>query len=170
MQPLDEEHVKFIIRQVAQGVKALHSRLIIHRDIKCENIMMTDSTRSAQVRIADLGSAKQLRSPHDTATFMIGTPGYIAPEVLIDKRYGFGYDIWSLGALMYMLLSFRLPFYSKDSTELKRRLRLEELNLNANASLCRISQPAKDLLSSMLTKNPMQRPNIDQVLIHPWFQ
>ena len=161
MQPLDEEHVKFIIRQVAQGVKALHSRLIIHRDIKCENIMMTDSTRSAQVRIADLGSAIKLRSPHDTATFMIGTPGYIAPEVLINKRYGFGYDIWSIGALMHMLLSFRLPFYSKDSKELKRRLRLEELNLNANASLCRISQPAKDLLSSMLTKNPMQRPNID---------
>ena len=47
LQPLDEVHVKFIIRQVAQGVKALHYRLIIHRDIKCENILMTDNSRSA---------------------------------------------------------------------------------------------------------------------------
>ena len=85
------------------------------------------------MRIADLGSAIKLRSPHDTATFMIGTPGYIAPEVLLGKCYSFGYDIWSMGALMHMLLSFRLPFYSKDSKELKRRLSLEELNLNANA-------------------------------------
>ena len=74
------------------------------------------------MRIADLGSAIKLRSPHDTATFMIGTPGYIAPEVLIGKSYSFGYDIWSIGALMHMLLSFRLPFYSRDSKELKRRL------------------------------------------------
>ena len=132
--------------------------------------MMTDNSRSAKVRIADLGSAIKLRSSHDTATFMIGTPGYIAPEVLISKSYSFGYDIWSIGALMHMLLSFRLPFYSKDSNELKRRLSLEELNLNANAYLCRISQPAKDLLSGMLMKNPRQRLNIDQVLIHPWFQ
>ena len=70
------------------------------------------------MRLADLGSAIKLRSPHDTATFMIGTPGYIAPEVLLDKCYSFGYDIWSMGALMHMLLSFRLPFYSKDSKKM----------------------------------------------------
>ena len=138
-QPLDEELVKFIIKQVAQGVKALHSRLIIHRDIKCENILMSDYSRNATVRIADLGSAIKLRSPHDTASFMIGTPGYIAPEVLIGKNYGLAYDIWSMGALMHMLLSFELPYYSKDSKELLRRLLTEDLNLNANESLGQLS-------------------------------
>ena len=59
-EPLDEDHAKRIIRQVAKGIQALHSRLIIHRDIKCENILVTDNSRDTTVKIADFGSAVKL--------------------------------------------------------------------------------------------------------------
>ena len=108
--PLDEGHAKLIIRQVAQGIQALHSRLIIHRDIKCENILVTDYSRETAVRIADFGSAVKLLSAEDTANFRIGPPGYIAPEVICGMNYGLACDIWSMGALMHMLLSFTTPF------------------------------------------------------------
>ena len=68
-QPLDEEHTKLIIKQVCQGVQALHKRNIIHRDIKIENILMNDNTRKSTLKLADLGSATQLESADSTSTF-----------------------------------------------------------------------------------------------------
>ena len=99
-----------IIRQVAQGIKVLHSRLIIHRDIKLENLLMTDNTRHAQGKIADFGSAVKFQSADETSDFMIGTPGYTAPEIMTGQNYSFSADMWSLGSLMHALLSARLPF------------------------------------------------------------
>ena len=113
-QPLDEEHTKLIIKQVCQGVQALHKRNIIHRDIKIENILMNDNTRESNLKLADLGSATKLESADSTTTFQIGTPGYLAPEVLEGKPYSFSCDIWSIGALMTVLLSAKLPFFDED--------------------------------------------------------
>lgn len=82
VQPLTEAHARYIITQVGLGLKGLHERLIVHRDIKIENILMSDFSSNAKVRIADLGSAVKLSAITDTSTFSIGTPGYIAPEIL----------------------------------------------------------------------------------------
>ena len=167
-QPLDENHVKLIIRQVAKGIQALHSRLIIHRDIKCENILVTDYSRDTSVRIADFGSAVQLESTSDTADFIIGTPGYTAPEVMRGKRYSLGCDIWSIGALMHMLLSFKAPFINDDHREYKYRAITEPLDLETDEYLRQLSDPAKDLLRRMLEKDPRYRSTIEQVLAHEW--
>ena len=70
-----------------------------------ENILMSDFSDKAQVRIADLGSAIKLTSPTDTATAIIGTPGYVAPEILQGHPYSFACDIWSLGCLLHVLLT-----------------------------------------------------------------
>ena len=79
---MTEAHARHIITQVALGLKGLHERLIVHRDIKIENILMSDLSLNAKLRIADLGSAVKLSALTDTSTFSIGTPGYIAPEIL----------------------------------------------------------------------------------------
>ena len=167
-QPLDEDHAKLIIRQVAKGIQALHSRLIIHRDIKCENILVTDNSRDTSVKIADFGSAVKLQSANDTADFKIGTPGYTAPEVLRGKQYGLGCDIWSVGALMHLLLSYRVPFIDDDYREYKYRAITEPLDLQTDQYLSQLSDPAKDLLRCMLEKNPRNRLTIEQVLAHEW--
>ena len=168
-QPLDEDHAKLIIRQVAKGIQALHSRLIMHRDIKSENILVTDNSRETSIKIADFGSAFKLQSASDTAKLMIGTPGYTAPEVLHGKEYGLGCDIWSIGALMYFLLSFRAPFIDDDYQAYKHRALTEPLNLEADQYLSQLSDSAKDLLRCMLEKDPRYRPTIEQVLAHEWF-
>ena len=167
-QPLDEEHTKVIIRQLCQAVKSLHSQNIIHRDIKIENILMSDNTREATLKLADLGSAAQLESSESTTTFQIGTPGYLAPEVLLGKAYNFSCDIWSIGALMTVLLSAKLPFFEEDRKERKRRVCTEPLDLEACEYMSSLSQPAKDLVTGMLTKDPAQRLTIEQILAHEW--
>ena len=168
-QPLDEEHTKVIIKQLCHAVKAFHDKNIIHRDIKIENILMSDNTRESTLKLADLGSAAQLKSSVSKTTFHIGTPGYLAPEVLLGKPYSFSCDIWSIGALMTILLSARLPFFDEDRKERKRRVCTEPLDLEACNYMAKLSDSAKDLVTGMLTKDPEQRLNIDQILAHEWF-
>ena len=102
------------------------------------------------MRLADLGSAVKLESADDTSSFQIGTPGYLAPEVLLGKPYSFSCDIWSIGALMSVLLSAKLPFWDDDRKDRKRRVCTEPLNLEANSFMSRLSDDAKDLITGML--------------------
>ena len=83
VQPLTEVHAKKIIRQVLEALEDLHERRIVHRDIKVENILMSDLSESARVRIADFGSSIKLGSAEEKTSFRIGTPGYIAPEIIL---------------------------------------------------------------------------------------
>lgn len=82
---------------------------IIHRDLKLENIMMTDNSESAMPKIIDFGLARVL-APTETSEEPYGTLGYVAPEVLKKDPYRFTCDLWSLGCLTYGLLSGALPF------------------------------------------------------------
>ena len=92
----------------------------------------------------------------------------MAPEVLQHKPYSFSCDIWSIGALMTVLLSARLPFFDEDRNERKRRVCTEPLDLDSCNFMSRLSEPAKDLVTGMLQKDPSQRLSIDQVLAHEW--
>lgn len=90
---------------MANGLQALHHRNIVHRDIKINNILVASNEGKTKVSIGDLGSAIKLQSAEGTSNFQIGTPGYLPPEIIIGAKYSFGYDVWSLGCLMYLLLS-----------------------------------------------------------------
>lgn len=95
------------------AVKYLHEYGIVHRDLKLENIMMTDTTDSACPKIADFGLAKML-APNQKANEAFGTIGYCAPEVLSKKAYSFSSDLWGIGCIMYVLHCGCLPFDHKD--------------------------------------------------------
>lgn len=153
-QPLDEKHTKSIIRQLCVGVKALHDKNIIHRDIKIENILMSNFAKDSTLVLADLGSAVKLASADDTSRFQIGTPGYLAPEVLLGKAYGSSCDIWSIGALMTVLLSANIPFWDDDRKARKNRVCTEPLNLEKDRFMARLSESGKNLVSGMLIKDP----------------
>ena len=129
---------------------------------------MSDYTKDAYLRIADLGSAIKLNSATDTTSFQIGTPGYMAPEILRGKPYSFSVDIWSIGALMFVLLTAQLPFWDNNRRERRRRVCKEALDLEADPIASQLTPEAKDLLRGMLTKPVNQRLTIDQVLEHPW--
>ena len=86
----------------------------------------------------------------------------------MGKPYSFSCDIWSIGALMTVLLSAKLPFFDNDRKERKRRVCTEPLDLESCNFMANLSEPAKNLVTGMLTKDPAQRLSIDQVLAHEW--
>ena len=169
--PLPEHKAKIIFKQLAEGVKGLHKRRILHRDLKLKNILVGQSAESnITVKLADLGSAVQLPDDSDSEVFRIGTPCYMAPEIIKGHRYGLKVDIWSLGIVLHLLLSLIFPFYDKDMAKAKQLTVESDLDLEKDAYLSKLSAEAKDLLSSMLQKDPTQRLDIYQVLAHPWLR
>lgn len=102
---IQEEEARHIMHQLALGVKALHDRRVIHRDIKTSNVLIQLSDGKIYVKLADFGCAAILDTRTTKRVFRIGTMGYMAPEMLRDEPFGLGYDIWSLGALFYSLFA-----------------------------------------------------------------
>lgn len=160
-QPLQEDTAQEIIRQIATGLKGLHEKDIVHRDIKIDNILV-NSSNSGEIKfyVADLGSGAKLAF-EDTASFMIGTRGYVAPEILKGDDYSKEVDIFSLGCLMHALLSAKLPFWTESKREQNLRVVKEAFNTESNAHIASLSAEAKNLLASMLAKEPSQRPSVE---------
>ena len=115
---------------------------------------MSSFAKDSTLVLADLGSAVKLASADDTSRFQIGTPGYLAPEVLLGQAYGLSCDIWSIGALMTVLLSANIPFWDDDRKVRKNRVCTEPLNLEQDRFMARLSESGKNLVSGMLIKDP----------------
>lgn len=96
--PISEKKIWRFFFQIAEGLHELHSKNILHRDIKCMNIFLTNNE---EIRIGDLGVAKQLTSSKTHAHNQVGTPYYMSPEILQDIPYNQKSDVWSLGCVLY---------------------------------------------------------------------
>ncbi len=164
---LPEERAKTIIYQIMKGVRYLHSFGIVHRDLKLENIMMSDQTDKAQPKIVDFGLSKII-GPNETANEPFGTLGYVAPEVLKKQPYTYSCDVWSLGCILYALLSGSLPFDHNDQKELMRMTMEDQLKFELNA-WDKITSTCKNLIIELLKKSALQRISLDEALQHSWF-
>ncbi|EEZ98528.1 Serine/threonine-protein kinase PLK4-like Protein [Tribolium castaneum] len=157
---LTESEVSSIMKQVVEGMKYLHTHNILHRDISLSNLLLT---KDMQVKIADFGLATQLSRPDEKHTTMCGTPNFISPEVLSRTSHGLEADVWGLGCLLYNLLVGSPPF---DTHGVKNTLnRIVSANFHLPSHL---SPEAKDLINSLLQKNPKDRIKLDQILEHPF--
>ena len=134
----------------------MHRQLIVHRDLKLENIFMSDFTSDAKVQIGDFGSAIKLTSPQQKVKFRIGTAGFIAPEVAERQPYSFKTDIFSLGCIMYTVLFGESPFWSDDSQE-RERLLLDRNMVFTPSALSALnhylSKDCTSLITQMLEKD-----------------
>jgi serine/threonine protein kinase len=117
---ITEDRARSIAHQIASALFYLHSYGIVHRDIKLENILLMEDTDSSQIKLVDFGLSKML-GPGDTSTDPYGTLAYVAPEVLMQKPYRFKVDNWSLGIIVYVMLSGMLPFDSDSNRETARQ-------------------------------------------------
>ena len=113
---LPEPRVQDLAYQIGGAIKYLHALGIVHRDMKLENIMMSNSTDQGIPKLVDFGLAKII-GPSETATEPFGTLGYVAPEVLKKRPYSYSCDVWSFGCIIYALLSGSLPFDHEDQKE-----------------------------------------------------
>ena len=133
------------------AIEYLHSKDIVYRDIKPENIMITES---GSVRLIDFGLSKASKTNRNLTT-VAGTPYYMAPEVL-EGNYSSQADIWSLGVLLYTLVSGYLPFQGQTSAEVFRKIKEADFHFN-HIEFESVSNECKDLITKLLVPNSKRR-------------
>ncbi|EPS38413.1 hypothetical protein H072_7860 [Dactylellina haptotyla CBS 200.50] len=163
-----EPEARFFLIQMLGAVKYMHSRNVIHRDLKLGNIFLDEGLN---VKIGDFGLAALLIDGTERKNTICGTPNYIAPEVLFGKEEGhsFEVDLWSLGIILYAMLVGKPPFQSGDVKEIYQKIKIATFSYPANLPQ-QISSEAKDLIKSLLSPDPRNRPTIDQIADHPFFK
>ena len=162
---LTEIEVKCFIFQLLQGLKCLHKNKVIHRDLKPNNLLLDDKN---ELKIGDFGLIAELTQNKERRYTICGTYNYMAPEIFENegKGYSFEVDIWSVGIIMYQLLTGKLIFNGKNIDEIKNNiLAFQPENLDVSG----ISIVAADLIKQILVKNPKKRPGINQIIYHYFF-
>lgn len=108
-----ENDARRIMTQINSAIQYLHSRKVIHRDLKPENLILVDKDFYSDIKIVDFGYAYVL-SEHSSSdaqnNYSCGTPGYMSPEILLSQKYSTAGDIWSLGVILYIIISGTMPF------------------------------------------------------------
>ena len=163
---LDETLAKKFFWQAATAVNYLHYFGIVHRDIKLDNFLLTvDSRTESDLRLIDFGFATNFRNV--TLSSSIGTPCYVAPEVL-KSRYSKECDVWSLGVMLWMMIFAEPPFKGINNTQIFDQILNKEVNFISKLGE-RVSGDLKTLLLQLLQKDPAKRVSLSQALQSPWF-
>ncbi|XP_032651522.1 RAC-beta serine/threonine-protein kinase isoform X2 [Chelonoidis abingdonii] len=144
-----EDRARFYGAEIVSALEYLHSRDVVYRDIKLENLMLD---KDGHIKITDFGLCKEGITDGATMKTFCGTPEYLAPEVLEDNDYGRAVDWWGLGVVMYEMMCGRLPFYNQDHERLFELILMEEIRFPRT-----LSPEAKALLAGLLKKDPKQR-------------
>lgn len=159
---LKEKYVSKFIQQAVKGLIYLHNQKnVVHRDLKLANLFLDNNLN---LKIGDFGLSAIIKNGEKRKT-VCGTPNYIAPEVLFGKAGGHSYeaDIWSLGVIIYTLLVGIPPFQQKNVEEIYRLIELNKYIFPEDNTL---SSEAIDIISKILINNPLERPDLDQILNH----
>ena len=165
----DEGQAAFIINQILKAIAYCHKMNIIHRDLKPENIMITNREKNGclQVKIIDFGTAKIFEKGQQENKY-VGSSYYMAPEIL-NRNYDEKCDLWSIGVILYILLTGRPPFDGNDDEEILQNVKKGVYDKWAYPYPI-LSNQAKDLISKLLQYDPKKRLNAEQALDHPWFK
>ena len=147
--------------QICLGMKHVHDRKILHRDIKCQNIFLTEQ---GIIKIGDFGIARVLRHTVDVARSMVGTPYYLSPEIIEGRPYSFKSDIWSIGVMLYEMCALKPPFEGMNMHFLAMNIvRGKFRHIPTHFSL-----ELRELVNQMLSIDAHRRPTINQILRQPF--
>jgi serine/threonine protein kinase len=163
-----EDRAKFYAAQITLALEYVHNLGVIYRDLKPENVLLDDK---GNIRLTDFGLSKEgVRGHSSGASSFCGTPEYIAPEVLKRQGHGRAVDWWSLGALLYEMISGLPPFYSRNRETMFDKIMKAEITFPQQMSM-----DAKDILSKLLVRDPQQRlgsgeGDAAELKAHPFFR
>ncbi|XP_060212326.1 calcium-dependent protein kinase SK5-like [Lycium barbarum] len=160
-----EKEAAKLIKTIVGVVEACHSLGVMHRDLKPENFLFLSSEEDAALKATDFGLSVFYK-PGETFSDVVGSPYYVAPEVLC-KHYGPESDVWSAGVILYILLSGVPPFWAETDMGIFRQILRGKLDFESEP-WPGISDSAKDLLRKILDRNPKRRLTAHEVLCHPW--
>lgn len=163
---VSETEILVYIRQIALSIRHIHSKQILHRDVKLDNILMCDNV----VKISDFGLAVQLQ-PGERTSMPAGTPYYMAPEIAAKLPYSYPVDIWSLGICLYYVIHNGIMPFDVDEKHPGNKVAAVFVKIIHDAPRIsnKITSRTRSLLEGLLTKNPDTRLTIEEVLSHPAF-
>ena len=158
-----EDEILHDFIEIALGIKYIHDRKILHRDLKGQNVfLMKDGT----VKLGDFGIARVLEHTFQVCKTQIGTPYYLSPEICQGKNYNMKTDIWSLGCILYELCTLKHAFEAGNMNQLLMNI----VRGRYTPIPAQYSEDLKNLVNRMLTKEPEKRPNINQILATPFIK
>lgn len=163
---LAEDQARFYISEILLGLEYLHDLNIAYRDLKPENILLDID---GHVKITDFGLSKENMMPRNRSDSFCGSPEYMSPEMLQGIGHGREVDYYSIGALLFEMLTGLPPFYDSNRSKMYKNILQTELVLPSY-----VSKAAKDLLQKLLAKNPENRLGSNEGTLeiknHAWFK
>ena len=170
----NEFQLAVLFYQIFSGLYYLHANNIIHRDLKLENILLSEIEKNYKsnlkyfwIKIIDFGTSK-IFSKHRKEKSIVGSSYYIAPEVL-NQCYNEKCDTWSVGVILYMLICGKPPFDGEDDFEIIDKIKIGKFD-DQNKRLLNSSEEVQDLVHKLLTVNIKKRLSAHEALGHPWFK
>ncbi|XP_043530920.1 serine/threonine kinase 17a like [Chiloscyllium plagiosum] len=161
-----EKDVIRLVRQILDGVSYLHGNNIVHLDLKPQNILLTSCNPLGNIRIVDFGLSRRVDNVEEIREIM-GTPEYVAPEILNYEAITTATDMWSIGVLVYVMLTGISPFLGDDKQS--TYLNISKVDIDYSEDIFEgISNLALDFIQSLLIKDPRKRAKAEQCLNHPW--
>ncbi|KAJ4431218.1 hypothetical protein ANN_19815, partial [Periplaneta americana] len=163
----EERQVKRLMRQILDGLVYLHSINVAHLDIKPQNLVLMSEFPHGEVKLCDLGISRYISQGADIRD-ILGTPDYVAPEVLNYEPISLATDMWSVGVLLYVLLTGCSPF--GGDTKQETFCNISQCKLDFPDDLFEdVSEDAKDLMRKLMVKEPSKRLSATECLKHRWF-
>lgn len=167
-----EAQARPVLKDILEGVAYLHDKSIVHRDLKLKNILCDRKELPVRVKLADFGLANfvGVRTVSKVALqSQVGSPHYVAPEVLREEPYGPSVDVWAVGIILHILLSRRYPFAGETIQETLELVCRGRFSLQGS-EWDRVSEECKHLLVQLLKEDPTERITAREALAHPWFK
>uniref|UniRef100_A0A7N9ALC0 Serine/threonine-protein kinase n=1 Tax=Mastacembelus armatus TaxID=205130 RepID=A0A7N9ALC0_9TELE len=163
---LPERLTKFLVTQILVALRHLHFKNIVHCDLKPENVLLASAEPFPQVKLCDFGFARIIGEKSFRRS-VVGTPAYLAPEVLRNKGYNRSLDMWSVGVIIYVSLSGTFPF--NEDEDINDQIQNAAFMYPPNPWK-EISEEATDLINNLLQVKMRKRYSVDKSLSHPWLQ
>ncbi|XP_071700734.1 serine/threonine-protein kinase ATG1c-like isoform X2 [Rutidosis leptorrhynchoides] len=155
------------MQQLAAGLKVLRDNQIIHRDLKPQNLLLLTNEDNSMLKIADFGFARSLQ-PRGLAETLCGSPLYMAPEIMQLHKYDAKADLWSVGAILFQLVTGRTPFTGNNQIQLLQNI-MKSTELQFPLDVKDLSPECVDLCRKLLRQNPVERLTFDEFFTHPFF-
>jgi len=164
----DEKTTRSLTRNLFSAIEHMHSRDIVHRDVKPENLLLCNAFDDSSIKIADFGFAREI---HQGVMLnrLCGSSQYLSPEILKGENYGKTVDMWSCGVVIFTLLCGYTPFHHEHTEHVYHKIRNGAFEFDAKY-WSNISAEAKDLICQLLTVEADKRITIQEAFNHPWFQ